>query len=338
MFRIFRSIAAVVTVAAFTCAGVRADETNGKDLFLTALKNTQGSEAFKVKVNMEVTLGEGMQPMGISAEGWIKKDLNYFKMNGFGGMETEAYNRNGKSCRRDAVTGEWVIEEGDEGDLGGQRLQNPLEYIKAFESYADKATIEPDGEITQGTEKVACRVIKMHPPAEALKGFLSGMGLPDAAVDWQKAKLELHAWIAKDKTVFRRLVADVQLEIAGLQMPGAEGDDEESVDSGPGGGGGKKDKKDKKHRDDAKDGVKAGGGDAPGAAPTDENKGGPKGDDPKAAGAKPDAEPSAEPGDPEMPEAPSMKLMPKATFEMYDYDKDPAGEIPKEVKTKLGIQ
>lgn len=301
-----------------------ADPTSGKDAFTNALKNTKAAAAFRVKVGMEVTLGEGMQPMGISAEGWIKNpDLSYFKMNGFGGMETEAFHKGTKSCRKDAVTGEWVIEEGDEGDLGGQKLQNPLEYVKAFEPFADKAELAGEEEITQGTEKIPCIVLKMNPPAEALKGFLSGMGLPDAAVDWQKAKVVLRSWISKDKQVFRQLIADVELEIAGLQMPGAEGDDDDSIDEG-----GKKPKHHKKPK-------------VEGPGPKQPGDGGDKKDPkdpPKAGGDKPGDKPGAEPAGDENPPTPAMKLTPKAKFEMFDYDKDPSGDVPKEVKAKLGIQ
>ncbi|MBI3271178.1 MAG: hypothetical protein HYZ53_19395 [Planctomycetes bacterium] len=327
--------AAVLTTALLALApSAPADTPSAKDIFATAFKNTQAASSFRVKVAIEVTLGEGMTPMGISAEGWMKSpDLNYVKMNGFGGMETESYHKGPKGVRKDAVTGEWVSEDGEEGDLTGQKLQNPLEYVKLVEPYADKAELLADETIEEGKEKVLCSVVKLTPPAEAFRGLLSGNGIPEAAVDWSKAKVVLRGWIAKDTMLFRQLIADLDLQIAGLAMPGSEGDDE-LMGEEPAGKKGKH-HKDKGHKKGEKD-------PAPGAAPAGDSPGAkpdPSAGDPMGGGEKPAAQPGADGGDEDGGAgAPVMKVSPKAKFSMYDYDQDPSADIPAVVKTKLGIK
>ncbi len=264
--------------------------------FEKALENMTKKEGFHVRLGAEVSLGEGMAPMSITSEGWVRNpDLAFYKMTAMGGLETETYRKGNVSLRRDAA-GEWQVEEG-EGGLGDQRLANPMEYLNEFKKYSKDAVYLQNEKLNE----LECRVIKADPPAEAIRGFIGGIGIPEAAIDWKKAKLVFRVWISKDDSLVRQVIADLEVELAGfgggLDDPAFEDDLGSETKSG----------------DETKDGKKEG----------EPAKGGD--DDLGFEGGDEFSQP--------------MKLTPRARFEIFDYDKNVGlDRIPEVVKKKLKIQ
>lgn len=302
-------------VAGIGFAHAQDTELSAADLFTKSLEIVAKQEGFHIKLSAEVSLGEGMAPMAIVSNGWVRNpDLAYFKVTQMGGQEEETWRRGKKSLRRDA-TGQWQLEE-DQGGRGDNKLTNPLEYLNEFSKYSKGASYLENEKLGD----VECRVVKSTPPATAIRSFIGGIGIPEQAINWDTAKLSFRVWIGKDDFLVRQLIADLEIELAGmggdLTDPGF--DEDEPTGSDPAGkeGAGKKQSRDEGNSID-RDGKQDG----------DEAK---KGDDKKTD------EDEFDEGD-EFSQP--MKLTPQAKFLIFDYNKDiGADKIPADVKKKLGIE